>query len=415
MKKFFGLLITICMLLSLCGCRGIYSNYREVEQIMVIQTMGIDNKSGGVNLSVASGTVSSGTGPTRLQASAESITAAKQKIRNYSQDTELFYSHVSHVVIGEDTAKDGISDILSYICRSPELRIDVPLYIVKGSTAEETVMKTGNDKLGISEALNAMRADIDSRGDSKLFSAADTMRALDKYGSTLICAVECSPSSEEKQDEPQSSERPERSGQQPGQPQSQQSGGSGQQDEKKSSENLTAVISGYAVIKGDKLCAYIELEQAVGVGFLINNVGISDIVVKDQYSVPVTMEIDQGHSDIKPIWSNEGQLDGLDVSVNVSASVIEISGNEKFGENGYDDYLTAQLESVISDRISAIIKLSKELGADFLGLGSIVERDAPEKYYSLESSFAELLPKLEIKLSVSGRLSNTNDIRDENA
>ena len=42
MKRGLSLLIIICMLLSLSGCSGIYSNFRELERLLVIQTMGID-------------------------------------------------------------------------------------------------------------------------------------------------------------------------------------------------------------------------------------------------------------------------------------------------------------------------------------------------------------------------------------
>ena len=75
---------TICIICAgaiLTGCGGVYSNYREVEQLLVIETMGFDYRPGGVELSLASG-ISPGKGPVRLTGSGESISAAisRQKI-----------------------------------------------------------------------------------------------------------------------------------------------------------------------------------------------------------------------------------------------------------------------------------------------------------------------------------------------
>ena len=44
MKRFLSLLIIICSLPALSGCGSIYSNYREIQQLMVVQTMGIDRE-----------------------------------------------------------------------------------------------------------------------------------------------------------------------------------------------------------------------------------------------------------------------------------------------------------------------------------------------------------------------------------
>ena len=49
-------------LIALSGCSGgsIYSNYREIEQLVVIQTMGIDKTDDGVCLSISSGSIGGG-------------------------------------------------------------------------------------------------------------------------------------------------------------------------------------------------------------------------------------------------------------------------------------------------------------------------------------------------------------------
>ena len=90
MKRGLSLLIIICMLLSLSGCSGIYSNFRELERLLVIQTMGIDFAEEGVGISLASGANSDGSSPVRLFSTGVSITSAIAHILSYSQEQELF-------------------------------------------------------------------------------------------------------------------------------------------------------------------------------------------------------------------------------------------------------------------------------------------------------------------------------------
>ena len=413
MKRGLSLLIIICMLLSLSGCSGIYSNFRELERLLVIQTMGIDFAEEGVGISLASGAKSDGSSPVRLFSTGVSVTSAIAHILSYSQEQELFLSHTSHVVLGEEAAKNGINGYLSYICRSPNLRTDIPLYIVKGGTAQEAVMQVGDGSKGISEVLEAVRANVDERGDSKAFSASDLLRDLERNGSGLVCAIECSPSIQEggtKQEGGSGSSSGTDSAESPD-----STGGSGGGEEKQEKQALTAAAVGYGVIRGDRLCAYIDKEQAIGVGLLLNIVGISDIVVKDRYATPVTLELDQGSSEIKPVWAEDGSLEMLDIQIKAAANIAEIGGGGHFSEPDYEDYLTAQLETAVSERVSSVIQLSKTLQADFLGLGNIVEMDDAEKYRALGGDFASLLPGLTVRISVSGQIKHTNDIRDEKA
>lgn len=413
MKRGLSLLIIICMLLSLSGCSGIYSNFRELERLLVIQTMGIDFAEEGVGISLASGAKSDGSSPVRLFSTGVSVTSAVAHILSYSQEQELFLSHTSHVVLGEEAAKNGINGYLSYICRSPNLRTDIPLYIVKGGTAQEAVMQVGDGSKGISEVLEAVRANVDERGDSKAFSASDLLRDLERNGSGLVCAIECSPSIQEggtKQEGGSGSSSGTDSAESPD-----STGDSGSGEEKQEKQALTAAAVGYGVIRGDRLCAYIDKEQAIGVGLLLNIVGISNIVVKDRYATPVTLELDQGSSVIKPVWAEDGSLEMLDIQIKAAANIAEIGGGGHFGEPDYEDYLTAQLETAVSERVSSVIQLSKTLQADFLGLGNIVEMDDAEKYRALGGDFASLLPGLTVRISVSGQIKHTNDIRDEKA
>ena len=402
MKRF---LIIYCLLLSLLlsGCKTIYNNYKEIEQLLVIQTMGLDEHGNGVLLSLASDVGSSGAKPRRLSASGDSITTAMERIYNYSYEEQLFLSHIGQLIIGEAAAENGIDDYLSYISRTPEMRLDMPMFIVKGGSAENAVMQVGDGTRGISEVLESVEVSSRRRGDSGIYTAADVMRDSMQWGSALICALECTNSSEstdsgtgnilynssntqliDRQKENTATDTP----------------------------HLTAAAQGFAIIREGKLCRYLSREQAIAVGFLRNRVGISDVQVTDRRGNLVVLEIDDGSSRIKPIWEAPGKLKGLEVAVELTASVIEISGEAELGSAEYTDHLTAELEELISDYVAQTLQASKELKADFLGLASAVENRSPDYYRMLSRDFPDLLPELEFTVSVSGHLRHTNDMRD---
>ena len=426
-KPLTALTMLLLTLPALTGCNGILSNYKEVEQLLVIQTMGLDTKNGGVVLSLGS-TVGgeSEDKPRRLSGTGDSITSALHQIYNYSYEEELFSYYVNHVLIGEKAAEEGIDDYLSYICRSPIMRVDVPLFIVRGGTAEDAIMTIGDGNIGISEVMSNIRSKQALRGESRIFTTADVIRNLKRHGSALICALECAPAAESNSE---GDNQPKSTADSSGAQESSQSGSGGEEnsstgqssatgqgdtggEKQDENSNNTAAAAGYAVIRDGKLCKYIEAEDAAAVSYIINDVGVYDIEVNDRFGQLVVLEINGGGSELTPVWSSPGVLEELDIKVHVSASVLEIRGKGDLNNAEYTDHLTAQLEAQVSQRISNVLQCSRSLRADFLGLASKVEQASPNNYRLITEKFPDLLPALKFTVTVSGELNHSNDMKD---
>lgn len=426
MKRFLSLLIIICSLPTFSGCSSIYSNYREIQQLMVIQTMGFDREKGAMQISMAAAAEASGGGPRRMSAQGGTITAAIDRAYKLSYEEEIFLSHVNHLLVGEAAAEEGLGSLLDYVCQSPTMRIDIPLYIVRGGTANQAVMEVGDDNKGISEVMQTVRESFASPSNSHVFTVADTINSLLRYGSALVCAVECVPSSEpigpsksenSQQSSGQESQQGEdqaaqQDGSQDVQQGKSQSEGQGTQETTQEESPLMAVPAGYAVIREGKLCKFIETEDAVAVGLITDSLPITDITVTDMNSKNTTLELNQGSADVTPVWDSEGKLKGLNIQAQVKASVLETGSWEHSDGNEYINHLTAQLESAISQRLSELLHCSMQLKADFLGLAGQVERKSPENYRLMSQSFSELLPGLELEITVRGQLSHTNDMKE---
>lgn len=449
MKKLVSLLLALAMVPGLAGCGSVYSNYREMEQLLVLQTMGLDSAAEGIRLSLASGADSArGTEPVRLAVTSPTVSAAFDEAQNYSFEESLFFAHINTLLAGEGAAKRGLGDELNFICQAPRIRIDIPIYIVKNGDAADVIMDTGGTGKGVAEILMGVREYLEKRGGG-MFTAADIVRDSLRYGSALACALEYAPSVQDgaapaesgadaeggNEDDMPPQEDGAQDGEDTGADEDEGSAGadSNAQDAQDGSGNSaspspspesgeggaasenggrrTAAAAGYAVLKDMKLCAYIDLDEALGVDFLINRVSKHDVTVTDRRGNPVTLEINSGGCDITPQWSTDGSLRRIDVKAAAHAAVLEMNGEGSMDDAAYSDYLTAQLEGCVSERISAVLRLSQELGADFIPLAAAVEASDAAAFAALGAPFEELLPGLEIRVSVKGQITHSSDLR----
>lgn len=382
MKKLLALILCAAELLLFAGRGGLRGNYREVEELLVIQTMGLDKTLGGVTLSLAAAGDSEDK-VARMEADGVSISAAMERIRDYAYEEELFCPHIGRLLIGEKLAEAGIESALAYICRSPELRLDMPLFVVRGGEAADAVMTVGSGDKGICDVMRIIEQDAKRRGESGLTTASQVLRDTARCGSSLICALELGQASESTEPPGADSAAP---------------------------EARSIAPMGYAILREGRLCRYLTPEQAVAVGLLINRPGRATIDLRDRHGEAAVLELNGGGCKIRPVWEG-GILRGVDIACQAQASLLERGGRGAMNEAEDLDYLTARLESKLAGWLSAALQASKELKADYLCLAETLERADPAAWKALDRDFIDLLPELELQVTVSAKLNQMNDMK----
>ena len=93
-KRILALLLAAGMLCSGCSTGAISSNYRPVEDLALIQTIGVDRAPEGVCLSAATGKACENEAPKRMTQSGVSMLAALDQL----QDRNPFSLLPSHIV-----------------------------------------------------------------------------------------------------------------------------------------------------------------------------------------------------------------------------------------------------------------------------------------------------------------------------
>lgn len=371
MRRAVTLMLCALQLLLLTGRGGVRTNYREVEDLLVVQTLGLDGKEGGLTLTLAA-KGDGEDGVRRMKAAGSSVTAALDRIRASIYEQELFCAHGERLLVGEKAAEAGLDGFLAWLERSPELRLDLPVFVVRGDTAERAVLEVGDDRRGVCDAMDAAERAARRRGDCGLTTAAQILHDDARFGSALVCALTLRPAAEQ---------------------------GEGGED------TLTAAPSGYAVLRDGKLVRYLNTEQSVAAGLLRNEPGLCEITVTDRAGRPAVLELTDGGSRIRPLWEG-GALTGLAVEVTVRASVAELSPDAS--APGPDE-LTAKLEEKLASAVSAALQASRELRADYLGLAAQVERADPARFRALTQPFPDLLPELTLEVTVRSRLDHATD------
>ncbi len=381
MKKRLPIIIlSLLLAAALGGCALFPSRLHGVERLLVVQALGVDRVDGAVRLSMASAADSArGEGPIRLSGSGLSISDAAENVDALATEEELFCAHAGHVLIGETTAREGIGGVLRYICRARELRMDLPLYIVREGSAADALLKTGDDRIGAVEELDMLAATAPAREGRRPPGAAQIAGELESGGCALVSALRLVPSSEQREED--------------GAP-------------------LTLAPAGCGVIVDGRLAAFLEEEDMPGLDFLTGAQGVHTLVVRDREGQRVTLRTAPGRTRLRALRGEDGRLTGLELSVSLKASVAEIDGAGALSDAEYCDALTAAAEREVLRLAGRVLQRQKALGADFLRLGERLALASSAAERARDGALRDRSDAPEIRLAAEVVLLHSNDVRD---
>lgn len=324
MKKPLGLVLA---LLCLSGCaRPLHA--RQLEELQPVQTLGYDAAPGEVTVSVSDRKSAQGEDAVRMAARGESLVRACEELQNFTARGELFFAHVRFALAGEAAAKAGLSQLLDWFTRSAQARLRLPLFLVRGGSARELVTGSEDDAYEITALLSALEEQTRRRGELCCWTVLDILRALNEHGAALCCALEPREAGE---NAPSAEEGA-----------------------------LTALAAGYGVLKGDRLCGWLDPAEARGATILLNRAGEISYTLPDGDALAV-VTLRSVRARREP--GGEGRA-----RVEAEAGLTAL-----WAPGELTPSRLAALEAALAERLgsecSSAIAASRDLGADFLGLG----------------------------------------------
>lgn len=375
MRRCLPIIIIVCITLSGCGLRGgIYANYRAVEDLLPVQTLGVDGGDGCVTLTVSAGQQESGGSPLVLSRSADGLLAAMDAAQDHAMRGELFFAHTQQIVLGRPYAEAGVGALLDFVERDVHMRLGTELFVLRSGDAEALFAGAAEAGLDLTQELAALREETEKRGGSHIGTFRETAAALSEYGAAAVCALRSAPLE---------------GAVLPAQP------------------GRIAVADGYGILRGDRLAGFLDGHEAEALSLLTGHLGTVTRSVPDGSGGEVTLEYG-GSADVVPAWNADGSPAPLKINAELSAVIAEPDA-AKVSDPETLAALSDALGAAVAADLRAVLETAQALDADFPALGGALRRSDAECFAALPGDW---LQNLEFDVSVEAKIVHSYDLGD---
>lgn len=370
MKKWIFVYVLVLCLFPLTKCAGnsqeFLSDRLDIERFLPVQTLGIDKEDSGMTVSLSTGGEQNISSVLVMKSSAPSIESALVRLQDYSPADELYYDHIQYIILGERLARDGIDPVLDWVERSPFMRLDTDIFLIKGS-AQEAIGSSSGEMGDITERLSSLHRESANRS-QHIYTLLEIAVSLADRGTALCSAVEYVPSE-------------------------------GTILGREGAMGDALLPAGYGVLQDGKLIAYLTMNESLGAALFHQNLNGTNVIVED-----TALEMLQGVARAKGQWSEEGTLTGITVTADLKAGILE-------QEQTLSDLsaLETAFAAQVQGWLEAALSRAQELSCDFLALEEAVCRKTQT---TSQESWQELFPQLPVTVTVQTEILRGYDRND---
>lgn len=370
MKGFVPCALISALLLSGCAAGGVSASHRDLEQMRLVQTLGMDrDASGGVTLSAVCSAPRAEGKPMLLRGGGTGILDAMDTLQAHAVEGELFFGHVNYLLIGRAAAEAGLGTLLDFLERDDRMRLGTELFILREGTAADLVMGAGGESYDVTKVLSSVRQDVEDGGIGHTPTARETAVALEEYGAALVCLLRSVTT--------EGNVQPEENGR-------------------------SAAPDGYAVLKDGALAGVLEDGPAEAAGVLLGYPGVGIRSVPDGQGGSVTLRF-YGSGSAEAVWSESGEPT-VSLRLRVRAAAAEAENDAACTETS-----VRALEQSLAGDLRRAVELSRTLDADFLALGKTLRQSGGARYGALP---ADWLRGLDCSVSVEAVANHSFNLND---
>lgn len=295
-----------------------------------------------------------------------------EAVRNMTtiSSKRLFFSHNQVLIFGESLAKHGVDEVIDFFERDPELRLEVPILIAKGS-AEDILKIPGNMEKITALEINKSVETVEFSARAGMVEFYDFLRNYFKKGYSPVAPL---------------IEKTTVAG----------------RDQYK--------IAGMAVFKDDRLVGILNDHETRGFLWITGKVKSGIIALKSRKLQDswVSLEIKNAKSKTG-VKIKEG-MPQIEVAIQETSSLGEVTG--PFAINAADKLKMLEKEQdkqIKSDAESALNKALKILKTDIFGFGQEFYRSYPKQWAAVEDSWEQKLPSLKVRLKIKSNIEITGE------
>lgn len=353
----------LLLVFALTGCSKIMPVSRDITEFKLITIVGVDaEKEGKMKLTLSakedkpSDSEQSGDGEDKPFLVSEIAATASRAFAKTESETEshLFLGHDHFCLIGEDMAKRDIRDALDFFIRNENARLDTKFLIVKDAEAGELLEKYSSNTDFAADKLKRLEADTLSN--FSITNVVDISNALSKGGSAVVRVLSPQP------------------------------------------DKKTFELDGYAVIKDYRLQEF--LPDASGYNLLQGKFYHEAIEVKAADGKAVSLQMEDVKRTLVPKWGADGKPERLLITLDIKSRLAETQSREEVEDEAFLRELAVKQDKVIKERTEKVIKMSKEMKLEFIGIGDALNRREPLKFSKFKDDWDEIWTELPVEVEV---------------
>ena len=364
--RFIILLFLIFNIFFIAAC----SNIEQLDDKMIIHGVGIDRVENTFELTIQQFSV---TGSNEKEEGAQVVKTKGNSLMDAFSDLSLqtgktpMFSQNLVLAIGEETAYNGINDILDFFVRYYESRPTVKIIIVKGK-AESVLSFKKDDKLIMAKDIMAITES--ERINSKVMSS-NIFQFVGALKNSTLNPIASIVTVERQNDE----------------------------------EILAA--NGTAVFKNDKLAGFIDTNSTRG-ALIINNRLNGGTEVIDVESVgKVSYSLEKSKSKVKFKLENGKPVYNIIIKINTNIYEIERDIKNQLPDSAFNLMEEALISRIKTITSQAIYKSIFEYNSDIFGFGQIALQSDKEYFRTVENNWDQVMKEAKYNIDVSVKIDDT--------
>lgn len=381
MKKI-KLLMLLLPIFLFTGC----FNYRELNEIAIASAIGLDKTSDGyiVTIQVMNTKKASETGTSNDQLKFITFTTSgvtlQDAIRKSILDSSrrIYPNHVQTLIIGEDLAKNGISDVLDMFFRGVEFRKQTSILIAKNSTAEEVL-----NVVTPLESLNSKNIRDGLSVDSKYLGIGDNISFEDLVGTFLDSNKEIILPSVSINGTKSEGEKIE--------------------NIETADPSVRLIESSLAVFKDDHLVGFLDNKQSIDLNFVRNKINNTILTYECGDNKYLSSEIMSNKTSIE---FSESPLKAH-IKINGILNINEITCDIDLEDPVVIDEIEADLEEELKNDVYNTIKyIIEEYNSDVFGFRDFLYKNKTKYYKEIKDDWYDsIFPNMDIDVDVNFNLT----------
>ncbi|SDM53339.1 Ger(x)C family spore germination protein [Acetanaerobacterium elongatum] len=373
MKRIKATLLTLMLLISCIFFAGCL-NYREVDEFSIVAGVAVDKeqsgqykltaevvKIGGGKDTKTTSELITGEGKTMFDAARNMISVSGKK---------LYWSHAKVLILSETVAREGVGKILDWYGRDPETREETLILVSQAETAREIFDIPEN-----TEDIKSFQLGQIITNEKSLSKAPKTdilQFAIDSQSGKAATVI---PTIGLKQAE----------------------------------KKTVAQIMGVAIIKDDKLAGMLDGEETKYLSFIKDEIKggiLTEEVQVRGTPTRIALEIFGSKTKTSPVI--QGNDIQMNIDIETTVSIGEISGNGNFIEEEGRVQLEKLAGAVLKQRVEALIeKIKMQYGADIFGFGGKLREDRVKVWNSVSSNWNDVFKSLKINVTATVHIKNS--------